>query len=1077
MAADGSLIFDTRINTDGVSEGINSIEKGFGSIVSTAAKISGAVTTAFTAASAAAVKVGMDFQASMSQVAATMGITADTQAFETLETAAKEMGESTQFSASQAAEALNYLALAGYNAEKAVSALPTVLNVAAAGGMELASASDMITDAMSALGLSADEMTVFADRLAVTAQKSNTSVSQLGEAILTVGGTAKSLTGGVVEMNTALGILADNGIKGSEGGTALRNVILSLSAPTDTAAAALERLNVKAFDMSGNMRPLEDTFADLNTALSSLSDQARTAVLNEIFNKVDLKSVNALLGTSAERFRELSGYISDCEGAAADMAETMNDNLKGDLTVMGSVLEAAGNAAFEKFEQPLRTAVQGATKSIGDLTESLTDGELSGAFESAAGGMSKLAEETLKLVAEDVLPAAVKGFAWAADNFDTIVTVAGAAAAGIAAYTAAAKGAAAATTALSAAAALNPLGLVAAGAAAATAAVVAFTNAANERLSKRNQLDETTQAIYEQISAYKELTETAEENSQKAEQTAASAKHYWYEVQKLADEQGNAKGSAEELNTAVARLNEAAGTNIEVINGQIQGYKELALTMDDYIERTKREAQMSYLKDSYGEALMNIDETNENYNRALEEKLSAYEDYNSKLSELRRAERTGYSENTPYEQLLLDTDEAEKRFSAAATQVAALEQQLNSYQSVIDKYEDLASYDGKSGGGEYKSTAQLDAEEQAKKLEETAKKNAETLAKQQETATTALSDGWKRLEHDYAVGTIATETELYEKKKALWNEYGDASLTDHWSYIEDISKYDREFAEEQIKLAQKEADEKRRIQEEKNKKAEEERQNSIDEQKEIVSDGLSDILKSYREAYDELDQKRKNYRDKLMSIGGDLFSVDEIENPDGSKTKQYTVNNVDEQLRRMREYNSAVKKLRAEGMSDGLLSELTSLNGEDSAQFAKYLAGMSASEFAKINELYSEKQKLADELADDLYKDDAQLISDSMTAALGDLAVSAYSCGAQAAEEFSKGFSEAANNLGLNSLYSQLRAAGSAKSYENYVTVNQSVPDVNVTVTPGKTSIYLDGKKLGEANTVYESQQSKITGR
>ncbi|MEZ3453213.1 MAG: phage tail tape measure protein [Oscillospiraceae bacterium] len=1019
----------------------------------------------------------MDFQASMSQVAATMGITADTQAFEVLEAAAKEMGETTQFSASQAAEALNYLALAGYDANKAVAALPTVLNVAAAGGMELARASDMITDAMSALGLETSQMADFSDKLAVTAQKSNTSVSQLGEAILTVGGTAKMLSGGVTEMNTALGILADNGIKGSEGGTALRNVILSLSAPTDTAAAALESLGVTAFDASGAMRPLEDTFADLNTALSSLSDQEHTAVLNEIFNKVDLKSVNALLGTSAERFDELSGYIAECEDAAADMAKTMNDNLKGDITILGSALEAAGNAAFEKFEQPLRTAVQSVTESVGELTESLSSGELSGSMDKAAEGMSKLAESTLSLVAEDVLPAAINAFAWITGNFDTVAAVTGAAAASIIAYTAATKGAALATTALSAAASLNPLGLIAAGAAAATAAFVNFTKEAERNLEQMNRLDETTQAIYDQTDAYNKLVKVAEENSKNAEQNAASAKHYWYEVQKLVDEQGNAKGSTEELNTAVARLNEVAGTNIEVINGQIQGYKDLSLTMDDYIERTKREAQMSYLKDSYGEALLNVDSTQENYNNALEEKLTAYEDYNTKFKMLREAERTGYSEYMPYEQLISETKEAEERFSAAATQVSALEQQLNSYQSVIDKYEDLAGYDAvlDSENG-YKSSAQMYAEEQAARLEETNKAAAKKLADQQEENLQLLKDGWENLEHEYATSSTMTESELYEKKKALWNEYGDASLKDHWSYIEDISKYDKNFAEEQIMLAQKEADEKQRIQGEENRKAENERKTSLDEQNRIVDDGLSAIIKRYRKAYDDLEQKRKAYRDKLMAIGGDLFSVEEIKQPDGSVKKQYTVNNVNEQLRAMREYHASIKKLRAEGMSDLMLSDIASMNNEDSMQFAKYLSGMSASEFTKINELYNEKQKLVDELANDLYKNDAQLISDSMTGALADLAASSYEYGAQSAFEFARGFNESLQELGVSGLYQQLRASGASRKYENYQTVQESKLNPVFDILPGKTVLVIGERVIGEASTVYQIKQNKIKG-
>lgn len=418
MSADGKLLFETGIDNSGFTADL-------GKITTVAATAVASVTAAFTAASAAAIDIGMNYESSMSQVAATMGITSAAADFQVLSDTAKEMGETTQFSASQAGEALNYLALAGYNAEKSVAALPTVLNVAAAGGMELASASDMVTDAMSALGLETAQMSVFADQLAVTSQKSNTSVAQLGEAILTVGGTAKTLSGGVTEMNTALGILADNGIKGSEGGTALRNVILSLSAPTDTAAAALDRLNVKAFDSSGAMRPLQDTFADLNTALSALSDQEKTAVLNEIFNKVDLKSVNALLGTSAERFDELSGYIDDCSGAAAQMAATMNDNLKGDLTILQSALEGLGIAAYEKFQTPMRTAVQDVTESVGELTESLSSGELSESFETIASAMSSAASSIMAVLSNDIVPAVVTGFSTIIEYGDEIIAIIG----------------------------------------------------------------------------------------------------------------------------------------------------------------------------------------------------------------------------------------------------------------------------------------------------------------------------------------------------------------------------------------------------------------------------------------------------------------------------------------------------------------------------------------------------------------------------------------------------------------------------------------------------------------------------
>ncbi len=210
--------------------------------LSVAATAIGAATTAVGAFGKSAIDVGMSFDSSMSQVAVTMGKTTDE--IGDLRQFAMEMGANTAFSATQAAEALNYMALAGYDSQQAMEALPNVLNLAAAGGMELATASDMVTDAQSALGLTMDESAQLVDKMAMASSKSNTSVAQLGEAILTVGGTAKNLAGGTTELSTALGILADNGIKGAEGGTALRNIILSLSAPTDTAAAAMEALGL-----------------------------------------------------------------------------------------------------------------------------------------------------------------------------------------------------------------------------------------------------------------------------------------------------------------------------------------------------------------------------------------------------------------------------------------------------------------------------------------------------------------------------------------------------------------------------------------------------------------------------------------------------------------------------------------------------------------------------------------------------------------------------------------------------------------------------------------------------------------
>ena len=385
-----------------------------------------------------AISVGMDFESGMSQVAATMGMTTQeiaggSEAYTKLENAAKEAGNTTQFSATQAAEALNYMALAGYDADKAVETLPTVLNLAAAGGMDLATASDMVTDSMSALGDKAGTTESFVDKMAKTSQKSNTSVQQLGEALLTVGGTAKSLAGGVTEANTVLGIFADSGTKGAEGGTALRNVILSLTAPTDTAKKKMQELGLEVFDANGNMRPLNETFQDLNGILGDMTQGEQTEVLNTIFNKVDLKSVNALLANSGERFNELSGYIENSTGAAENMAATMNDNLQGKITILKSGLEGLGIAAYEKFETPLKNAVTNITNVIGDLQTDLTSGELSGALDKIATGFGNLVEKGSEIIVA-VLPKILEGLGWIADHGDTIASLLAAIGAGFAVF-------------------------------------------------------------------------------------------------------------------------------------------------------------------------------------------------------------------------------------------------------------------------------------------------------------------------------------------------------------------------------------------------------------------------------------------------------------------------------------------------------------------------------------------------------------------------------------------------------------------------------------------------------------------
>lgn len=401
MAAGGGKEMEIAIKIAGKVESsfknaLGAATKGLGSITKTVASATAAAAAAVGAMGVAAINTGREFEGAMSQVAATMLIdktTAEGQkAFETLENAARECGASTAFSATEAAEALNYLALAGYDADKAATALPTVLKLAGAGAMDLASASDMVTDSMSALGIEATEanLTQFSDQLAQTASKANTSVAQLGEAILTVGGTAKGLAGGTTELNTALGILADNGLKGAEGGTHLRNIILSLQNPTDKAADALKGLGVDVYDAQGNMLGLNDVFKDLQGAMDGMSNAQKDNILSTLFNKTDLTAANAMLANCTDRFDELSAAVENSAGACENMYAIQLDNLNGDIDILKSGLSDLGISIYKDLNGPLREMTQLATSMVGELSEAYKSGGMEGMVGAVGGCMAEV---------------------------------------------------------------------------------------------------------------------------------------------------------------------------------------------------------------------------------------------------------------------------------------------------------------------------------------------------------------------------------------------------------------------------------------------------------------------------------------------------------------------------------------------------------------------------------------------------------------------------------------------------------------------------------------------------------------
>ena len=383
------------------------IGNGLKTVAKVGAAALGAATTATVAFATSSVKAGSEFDKSMSQVAATMGLTMDEMANQTgkvdlawgtfsgnLREYAQEMGKNTAFSATEAADALNYMALAGYDAQTSMQMLPNVLNLAAAGNMDLARASDMVTDTQTAFGISLERTSQMVDEMAKAASTGNTSVEQLGDAFLVVGGLAQELNGGMVtlsdgttqsvdgiqELEIALTAMANAGIKGGEAGTHMRNMLLKLSSPTEDGVKAFKKLGVEVFDAGGKMRSLEDIFADLSTGMEKLTQEEKLQAISDIFNTRDTASAEALLAAVGEDWDKIGESILDAQGAAQQMADTQLDNLAGDVTLFQSALEGAKIAVSDQLTPTLRQFVQFGTDGLSRLTNAFQTGGVSGAM-------------------------------------------------------------------------------------------------------------------------------------------------------------------------------------------------------------------------------------------------------------------------------------------------------------------------------------------------------------------------------------------------------------------------------------------------------------------------------------------------------------------------------------------------------------------------------------------------------------------------------------------------------------------------------------------------------------------------
>ena len=403
MAYDGHLKFDTSVDGKGFQQGISTLAKG-------AAAALTAVSAALGAMAGYAGKVGADFEAGMSEVAASSGATGDE--LDALTAKAKEMGASTKFSATESAEALKYMAMAGWDTQSMLDGLPGIMNLAAASGEELGAVSDIVTDALTAFGLSASDAGHFADVLAKASSSSNTNVSMMGATFKYAAPLAGALGYSIEDCAQAIGLMANAGIKGEQAGTSFRAMLTRLASPTDDVAAAMSQLGISLTDAQGNMLPLSDVLGQLREGFAGLDEQQKAAMASTIAGQEAMSGLLAIVNAAPEDYEALAASIADADGAAQSMADTMQDNLQGQITILKSAVEGLGIEFYESIQEPLKDVVKTGIGYIGELSSAFKEGGLDGLVESLgsvfADAAARIVKSAPKLVSSAV--SAIRSF-------------------------------------------------------------------------------------------------------------------------------------------------------------------------------------------------------------------------------------------------------------------------------------------------------------------------------------------------------------------------------------------------------------------------------------------------------------------------------------------------------------------------------------------------------------------------------------------------------------------------------------------------------------------------------------------
>ena len=701
------------------------------SILST---ITAATATGAVAAGTAAINAGRSFEAGMSEVKAISG--ASRKDLEALTNKAKEMGATTKFSATQASEGLKYMAMAGWNSQQMIAGLPGVMNLAAASGENLGTVSDIVTDALTAMGLKASDSAHFADVLATAASSSNTNVAMMGETFKYAAPVAGALGYNIEDLAQAIGLMGNAGIKSSQAGTSLRSILTRLAKPPKDCANAMEDYGISIKNSDGSMKSLMEVMENMRDSLQGLPKDEQSAAAAALGGQEAMSGLLAIVNASESDFNKLSKAIDNASGAAQDQADIMNDNLQGALYELGSAAESAGIELYDNIKNPAKKAVRAAVTEIRSLSTTIKDNGIEAIIPEetittvknlgntaksigatglrALGGGAKLISENMQVA----LPLAtsflvvmkgytvVKTIATAFTETQAAMTGASAVMTGLGTvvrlFTGEAMAATTATGLLSAGVATlgGPIGVAILACGALTAGVAAYTLTQKDGSYEQDKFSKKIEAAAKEQREYsKQIKQSQRErlDSINGTQTEAEKTDVLYNKleslisveKKSAGQKKQIKSIVEQLNSILPDLNLQYDEQKDKLNQSTSAIKK-------NIQALKEQAYGSQM-DSVAEDIV---KTQSKIEKAQKQMQKAKEEYEKAQAETRKADKA-YEQNPDYGKNLKSRNEArqkekdlEKAYNDSAKAVKNYEKNLSSLQDEMENYSQMQIKEG-----------------------------------------------------------------------------------------------------------------------------------------------------------------------------------------------------------------------------------------------------------------------------------------------------------------------------------------------------------------------------------------------